>query len=89
MYKINCGIKFNDGIQVEFDDIKDFYKFNKERENKNDKVHNIRGYVKSINCEVVYVDGYDEGYHEWFVKDGKFLNYLEPLLWHPLEDYKI
>lgn len=89
LYKINCGIKFNEGIQIEFDNIEDFHKFNNDRKNKDDEDHNIKGYVKSINCEVVYIDEYDSGYREWYVVGGKFLNYLEPLCWHPLEDYKV
>lgn len=83
-YKYNCGIKAEDGIMVEFDDIKDFYHFQKE--NQNNK-HEIRGFVKSINVEILYCDEYDNGSYEWYVVNGKFLNQLEPLSWHPLEDY--
>lgn len=84
MYKVNCGVSFNKGIQMEFDDISDFYAFENAR--KDDK-HPIRGYVKSIDTEVVYFDEYDNGTYEWFALGGKFLNNLEPLRWHPLEDY--
>lgn len=48
MYKINCGVKPEDGIQVEFDDIQDFYTFDKRRKDKQEE-HIIRGYVKSID----------------------------------------
>ena len=85
MYKINAGIKFNDGIQIEFEDIVDFDKYNRERKDLN---HKVRGYVKSVRCEVLYIDEYNCGMFEWYVLNGKFLNQLEPIRWHPLEDYK-
>ena len=34
MYKVNCGIKPEDGIQIEFDDISDFYVFEEKRKEK-------------------------------------------------------
>ena len=86
MYKINCGVKPEDGIQVEFDDIQDFYTFDKKRKEKQEK-YIIRGYVKSIDVEVLYIDEYNKGIYCWYVVNGKFLNALEPLQWHPLEDY--
>lgn len=87
MIKINCGIKAKDGIQVEFDTIADFYRFNTDRKNKNEVDHVINGFVKEINCQVVYTDEYNTGLYEWYVLNGKFLNNLEPLTFHPLEDY--
>lgn len=85
MQSFNTGVKFEDGIQITFDDIKDFEEFNKNRKEED---HNIRGYVKSVSCEVVYIDEYKNGSYEWYVLNGKFLNKLEPISWHPLEDYK-
>ena len=86
MYKINCGITARQGIQIEFDDIKDFYAYDKRRENKNIEME-ISGYIKSIDVRLLFFDEYDNGSYEWYVVGGKFLNYLEPLTWHPLEDY--
>lgn len=86
MYKVNCGVKSEDGIQIEFDDIYDFYEYDKRRKEKKEE-HVIRGYIKSIDVEVLYCDEYDNGMYEWYVVNGKFLNQLEPLRWHPLEDY--
>ena len=86
MYKVNCGVKVEDGIQIEFDDISDFYEYDKRRKEKQEEGI-IRGYVKSIDVEVLYIDEYDNGMYEWYVVNGKFLNALEPLRWHPLEDY--
>lgn len=34
MYKVNCGLKAEDGIQIEFDDISDFYEYDKRRKEK-------------------------------------------------------
>jgi hypothetical protein len=87
MYKINCGIKAIDGIQIEFDDILDFYKYEKERKKRNTCNMMINGYIKSIGQTVLYCDEYKNGMYEWYVVNGKFLNYLEPIMWHPLEDY--
>ena len=87
MYKVNTNVRVENGIQIEFDDISDFYKFDKSRKEKQEK-HIIRGYVKSVDVEVLYCDEYNNGMYEWYVVNGKFLNYLEPLRWHPLEDYK-
>lgn len=86
MYKVNCGVTFEQGIQVEFDDISDFYAYDKQRKEKG-KEYPVRGFIKSINVEVIYIDEYNVGLYEWYVVDGKFLNHLEPLRWHPLEDY--
>ena len=77
MYKVNCGIKPEDGIQIEFDDISDFYVFEEKRKEKQEE-HVIRGYVKSIDVEVLYIDEYNDKRYEWYVVNGKFLNALEP-----------
>ena len=86
-YKFNRGIKATKGIQIEFDAIEDFYSFNKHREQKNEKDHLISGFVKQINCQVFFMDEYNTGIYEWYVVNGKFLNYFEPLCFHSLEDY--
>ena len=86
MYKINCGVKAEDGIQIEFYDISDFYEYDKRRKEKQEEGI-IRGYIKSIDVEVLYIDEYENGMYEWYVVNGKFLNNLEPIRWHPLEDY--
>lgn len=85
MYKINNTRTF-DGIQIEFEDISDFYAYENRRKEKQED-YEIRGYVKSINVELLYLDQYNNGMYEWYVLNGKFLNQLEPLRLHPLEDY--
>ena len=87
MYRVNTNVKAENGIQIVFDDISDFYKFDRSREEKQEE-HIIRGYVKSIDVEVLYCDEYNNGMYEWYVVNVKFLNYLEPLRWHQLEDYR-
>jgi len=84
---MHCHIKFEEGIQITFDDIKSFNRYNEDRETRNVPDHPIRGFVKSIKCEVVYIDEYGSGMYEWYVLGGKFLNMLEPLCFHSLEDY--
>ena len=73
-------------FKLEFNDISDFYDFDAKRKANNEE-HTIRAYIKSINVEVAYLDEYNIGLYCWYVVNGKFLNYLETLDWHPLEDY--
>lgn len=86
MITYNCGICPNEGYQVIFDTVEDFEKFEKKRYEKREK-HTIRGFVKEINQEVLFHDEYNVGIYEWFVVNGPFLNYHEPLSFHPLKNY--
>lgn len=67
MYEVKCGVPFNKGIQIVFDSIEDFNRFDDKRKEKNESGHPIRGYVKEVNCEVIYHDEYNTGIYEWSV----------------------
>lgn len=82
-YKVNCYIKAEDGIQIECDDIQDFYKFDKHRIDKKEKNHIITLHIKSVDCNMIYMDEYNVGIWEWCIVDNdKFLNYYQPLCFY-------
>lgn len=82
MYKVNCRVKANEKIQIEFDSLEDFFKYDKKRKSQNIEKE-ISGHIKSIDEYVLFFDEYGDGLFEWVLVNSKrFLNRLEPMGWH-------
>lgn len=93
MYQIKCGLKPQNGIPIICDTVEDFFKFDKLFQSRDvpkmGKNPFMRAYIKEIEVELAYLDEYSSGYAEWYyVNNLKYLNYLEPLAWHPLDKYR-
>ena len=93
MINILCGINPNDKIPVICDTIKDFYKFDKEFQEKDvPKIGDnsfMRVYIKEIDAELVFFKEYeDEIYGEWCCKKNCTNNNVVPLRFKELEEYK-
>ena len=93
MIRVLCGVNPHIKIPVICDTIEDFYKFDKQFQEKDvPKMGSnpfMRTYIKEINAELVFFKEYEnETLGGWGCKKDCIDNGVVPLSWKTLEQYR-